>query len=126
MTGKIFTSFSAKVSSLPLATPTILTLFKRVFVCFLALFEIGSLLCAVATSSKMLIVGRAVAGMGGSGITNGALSIIALCLPMEKRPSMKIHSVQRNYLLTRSFIEAIGIMMGSTYHIHCMWLNTLT
>jgi MFS family permease len=66
-----------------------LTLAKWVFMIFLAIFELGSLLCGVATSSNMLIVGRAVAGMGGSGIMNGALTIIALCLPMEKRPGMK-------------------------------------
>ena len=44
---------------------------------FLGLFELGSLLSGVATSSKMFIVGRAVAGMGGSGIVNGGLTIIA-------------------------------------------------
>ena len=54
---------------------------------FFAIFEIGSLICAVATSSKVLIVGRAVAGMGDSGIMNGATIIIAQCVPMEKRPS---------------------------------------
>lgn len=55
---------------------------------FFALFEIGSLVCAVSTSSKMLIVGRAIAGMGSSGIMNGAFTIIAGCVAMAKRPSM--------------------------------------
>jgi MFS family permease len=63
-------------------------LLKLVFMIHLGIFEVGSLLCGVARSSKMLIVGRAVAGMGGAGITNGALTIIALCVPMQKRPSM--------------------------------------
>ena len=53
---------------------------------FFAIFELGSLLCGVATSSNMLIVGRAVAGMGTSGIQNGAFTIIAGCVPMSKRP----------------------------------------
>lgn len=35
----------------------------------------------------MLIVGRAVAGMGSSGIVNGALTIVATCVPMHKRPT---------------------------------------
>ena len=35
----------------------------------------------------MLIVGRAVAGMGASGLMNGALNIIAACVPMVKRPA---------------------------------------
>jgi hypothetical protein len=33
----------------------------------------------------MFIVGRAVAGMGGSGVVNGGLTIIAKCVPMQKR-----------------------------------------
>ncbi|KAK9314833.1 hypothetical protein V1524DRAFT_415869 [Lipomyces starkeyi] len=48
----------------------------------------GSLICAVSTSSKMLIVGRAVAGMGTSGILNGAFTIIAGCVPMAKGPTL--------------------------------------
>ncbi|GAM90038.1 hypothetical protein ANO11243_080780 [Dothideomycetidae sp. 11243] len=59
---------------------------KKCFLAFLFVFELGSLLCAVATSSKMFIVGRAVAGMGASGLQNGALTIIAGCAPMPKRP----------------------------------------
>ncbi len=34
----------------------------------------------------MLIVRRAVAGMGDSGLINGALIILAACLPLIKRP----------------------------------------
>lgn len=55
---------------------------------FFGVFELGSLICGVATSSNMLIAGRAVAGMGASGILNGAFTIIAGCVPMPKRPCM--------------------------------------
>jgi MFS family permease len=34
----------------------------------------------------MLIVGRAVAGLGGAGIINGAITIVSSCTPLEKRP----------------------------------------
>lgn len=34
----------------------------------------------------MLIIGRAVAGLGGSGISNGGLTIVSAVIPMEKRP----------------------------------------
>ena len=54
---------------------------------FLAIFELGSLLCGVATSSNMLIVGRAVAGIGAAGLMNGALTIVAACVPMANRPT---------------------------------------
>jgi hypothetical protein len=33
----------------------------------------------------MLVVGRAVAGMGGAGLVNGALTILSTCVPLEKR-----------------------------------------
>ena len=54
-------------------------------VCF-AVFELGSLLCGLASSSMMLIVGRAIAGLGASGLQNGALTIIAGSVPMARRP----------------------------------------
>ncbi|KAL4880586.1 major facilitator superfamily domain-containing protein [Aspergillus karnatakaensis] len=78
LTGKFYTHFKSKI----------------VFLSFFALFELGSLICGVANSSKMLIVGRAIAGMGTSGMVNGALTIIAGAVPMHKRPAL------------------IGIMMG--------------
>ncbi|KAE8420989.1 major facilitator superfamily domain-containing protein [Aspergillus pseudocaelatus] len=61
---------------------------KWTFVGFFFVFELGSLICAISTSSKMLIVGRAIAGMGGSGILNGAFTIVSGCVPMSKRPTM--------------------------------------
>ncbi|KAK6007776.1 hypothetical protein QM012_004590 [Aureobasidium pullulans] len=60
--------------------------YKWTFLCFFGVFELGSLLCGVATSSNMFIIGRAVAGLGGAGLMNGALSIIAAAVPLEKRP----------------------------------------
>jgi MFS family permease len=36
----------------------------------------------------MLIVGRAVAGMGAAGLMNGALTILSNSIPLEKRASM--------------------------------------
>jgi hypothetical protein len=50
---------------------------KWVFLAAITVFEIGSLLCAVAPNSTALIVGRAVAGIGVGGIFSGALIIIA-------------------------------------------------
>lgn len=48
---------------------------KWVFLGGLAVFEIGSIICAVAPGSVVLIVGRAVAGVGGAGIVSGALIV---------------------------------------------------
>ncbi|KAH0005568.1 putative MFS transporter, partial [Aureobasidium melanogenum] len=60
--------------------------YKWTFLCFFGVFELGSLLCGAAASSNMFIIGRAVAGLGGAGLMNGALSIIAASVPLEKRP----------------------------------------
>jgi MFS family permease len=55
---------------------------KSVYLAFLAVFEAGSIICAVATSSQVFIVGRAVNGIGSAGLLSGALLIIfAACTP---------------------------------------------
>jgi len=50
---------------------------KGTFLVAIGIFEIGSLICALASSSVVLIVGRAVAGIGVGGLFSGALVIIA-------------------------------------------------
>ncbi|KAL4940199.1 hypothetical protein BDV06DRAFT_224310 [Aspergillus oleicola] len=59
---------------------------KWAFLFAVFVFEIGSLICGVASSSTVLIVGRAVAGIGVAGIFSGALVILALTVPLPKRP----------------------------------------
>ncbi|KOS19835.1 putative HC-toxin efflux carrier [Escovopsis weberi] len=50
------------------------------------LFELGSLVCAVAPSSTAFIVGRAVAGLGTAGLFAGAVVILSLSMPLRRRP----------------------------------------
>lgn len=52
----------------------------------IGLFEIGSLICAVAPTSPAFIVGRAIAGLGVGGIFSGGIVILAYTLPLAKRP----------------------------------------
>lgn len=59
---------------------------KGVFITFVAVFELGSLICGVAPSSMVFILGRAIAGLGLSGVVTGALSIIATSVEREKSP----------------------------------------
>ncbi|KAI1267016.1 putative MFS multidrug transporter [Xylariaceae sp. FL1019] len=59
---------------------------KHTFLFFFLIFEVGSLLCGVATSSTFFILGRTVAGVGSSGLENGALTLIAGAVPLHKRP----------------------------------------
>lgn len=91
-TGKFYTYFSSKVIRTSMLSENIEMMntdfHQWMFFIFFGVFELGSLLCGVASSSKMLIIGRAVAGMGSSGIQNGVLTIISAALPLEKRPGI--------------------------------------
>jgi fucose permease len=68
--GKIYTYFDVK--------------FTYLFA--LIIFEVGSIICAAATSSPMFIVGRAVAGAGAAALFSGGMNIIGYSVPLQKRP----------------------------------------
>ncbi|CAJ2504854.1 Uu.00g122480.m01.CDS01 [Anthostomella pinea] len=61
---------------------------KLTFLAAVALFELGSLVSAVAPSSTAFIIGRAVAGMGTAGLFCGAIVIMSYTLPLRQRPMM--------------------------------------
>jgi MFS family permease len=67
--GKIYKYF-------PLRTSFLVPLF---------IFEVGSLICAVAQNSTMLIIGRAITGVGASGIAPGVYTIAAFAVEPKKR-----------------------------------------
>lgn len=52
---------------------------------FFAIFEVGSLVCAVSRNSITLIIGRVIAGAGVSGLQNGSLTIVACSTPPHMR-----------------------------------------
>ncbi|CAK7265194.1 hypothetical protein SEPCBS57363_001456 [Sporothrix epigloea] len=58
---------------------------KWTFLVYFGVFELGSLICGVAQSSVMLIIGRAVAGLGAAGLQNGSLTILAGLAPLARR-----------------------------------------
>ncbi|KAI8808067.1 major facilitator superfamily-domain-containing protein [Cladochytrium replicatum] len=58
---------------------------KLVFLVAIFIFEVGSLLCGLATSMIMLIIGRVVAGIGGGGIFNLVLIIISDIVSFQDR-----------------------------------------
>jgi MFS family permease len=50
---------------------------KRVYLFAVVSFMFGSLLCGVATSMPMLIIARAIQGLGGGGLISLVMIIIA-------------------------------------------------
>ncbi|KAJ4516481.1 hypothetical protein HRR83_001815 [Exophiala dermatitidis] len=107
LTGKAYTYFSLKYT----------------FLFFVALFELGSLICAVAQSSTMLVVGRAVAGMGGSGLLNGATIILGVAAPPDQRPMLM------GLLMSMAGVgQLAGPLIGGALTQHaswrwCFWIN---
>ncbi|KAI0164198.1 major facilitator superfamily domain-containing protein [Xylariaceae sp. FL1272] len=59
---------------------------KYTFIGAVAIFELGSLVTAVAPTSEAFIIGRAIAGIGNAGIFAGAVIILSITLPLRKRP----------------------------------------
>jgi len=62
---------------------------KPVFLSGIVLFEIGSAICGAAQNSVMLITGRAIAGLGSSGVFTGAILIMLNTVPLHKRPLLQ-------------------------------------
>ncbi|PYH99749.1 MFS general substrate transporter [Aspergillus ellipticus CBS 707.79] len=61
---------------------------KWAFLVAVFIFELGSLICAVAPTSATFIGGRAVAGTGVGGVFSGTLVILSLTVPLERRPAI--------------------------------------
>ena len=58
---------------------------KRVFICTLLIFELGSIVCATAPNSEAFIMGRAIASIGSAGQLSGGITIIGLTVPLKNR-----------------------------------------
>ncbi|KAF2869628.1 putative efflux pump antibiotic resistance protein [Massariosphaeria phaeospora] len=81
-------AYLVTTATLTLAYGRLYTFFsiKIIFLIALFIFEVGSIVCATAQSSYALIIGRAVAGAGASGIFPGCSLILMCSAPLQKRP----------------------------------------
>ncbi|KAF8851099.1 MFS general substrate transporter [Acephala macrosclerotiorum] len=68
--GKVFGQFNA----------------KWMYILCVILFEVGSAICGAAPTINALIVGRAICGVGGSGMYVGVMTLLAATTTMHERP----------------------------------------
>jgi MFS family permease len=80
------------------------------------LFEVGSLICGVAPNSKALIIGRAIAGLGGAGLSVGGTSIVSFTVPPVKRPMM-----MGIIGMTYAVAAVLGPLLGGAFTDSVTW-----
>ncbi len=89
---------------------------KPVFVTGVVLFEIGSAICGAAPNSVAFIMGRAISGLGSSGIFSGAMVIIFHIIPLQQRPMW-----QGGFGAIFALASVIGPLVGGAFTDKVTW-----
>ncbi|KAI1420133.1 MFS general substrate transporter [Xylaria sp. FL1777] len=100
LAGKMYTLFSKKLT----------------YLVYLFVFEIGSLVCALAPTSKALIIGRAVAGLGASGVFAGGFTLLTTIIPLHKRAIWT-----GTFSSIFALASIIGPILGGALTQHVTW-----
>ncbi|KAH8727631.1 major facilitator superfamily domain-containing protein [Phaeosphaeriaceae sp. PMI808] len=105
--GKIYTYFDVKYT----------------YLSALIIFEVGSVICASATSSPMFIIGRAIAGSGAAALYSGGMTIIGYSVPLRKRP-IYIAALSSMF----GIASVVGPILGGAFTDRlswrwCFWIN---
>ncbi len=89
---------------------------KIVYLSYLAVPELGSLVCTLAPSSETLIVGRSITGLGASGIFAGGLIIVTAIIPLQRRAIW-----QGTISSTFALASVVGPVIGGALTQHVTW-----
>ncbi|KAH8646121.1 major facilitator superfamily domain-containing protein [Xylariales sp. PMI_506] len=89
---------------------------KPVFLICCTLFEVGSAICGAAPSSNAFIVGRAIAGVGCSGLFSGVMVVLFHTVPLQQRPIY-----QGAFGAVFTVASVIGPVVGGTLTDRVTW-----
>lgn len=89
---------------------------KASFLGSIAIFMVGSLICAVSQDSKTFVVGRAFAGVGAAGVATGAFTIVAFSAEPKLRPGL-IGFMGAIYGLS----SVVGPILGGVFTDKATW-----
>ncbi|KAI1652074.1 MFS general substrate transporter [Daldinia loculata] len=107
----------ALCSTQPLAGKTYVLFPKKlVYLVYVGILEVGSLVCALAPTSKALIVGRAVAGLGASGIFAGGFVVVTTIIPLHKR-AIYTGTISSTFAIA----SVVGPLIGGALTEHATW-----
>lgn len=76
---------------------------KGVYLFNIILFEVGSAICGAAPNMTSLIIGRVIAGVGGSGMYSGTLTYVSVSTTTKEKPA---------YLAGSTVIWGLGSVLG--------------
>ncbi|KAF2093013.1 MFS general substrate transporter [Rhizodiscina lignyota] len=89
---------------------------KLVFISLVALFVVGSAICAGAFSSKTIIIGRAVQGIGCAGVFSGSMILLVGNVPLRRRPMF-----MGLLMAIMSISAVIGPLIGGALTTNASW-----
>lgn len=89
---------------------------KMTFIVSVLIFLVGSAVCGATPTSIGLIIGRAIAGIGGAGVLGGVFIIIAKQIPLRKR-SLYAGFVGAAF----SIASVLGPVIGGAFTTNVSW-----
>ena len=96
---------------------------KWTYLSALLIFELGSIICAAAKNSVMLIVGRAIAGAGAAALFSGGMTIVGFSVALRKR-ALYISLLSSMFGIS-SVVGPIlgGVLTDQATWRWCFWIN---